>query len=207
MFKDREEAGELLAQRIKGKIKGNEIVIGIANGGVIVAKQIAAKFSLRLFSIVIKKIPSSIDPELGVGAVASDGTIYLNKDIIETLSETKEELNKKINEKIKEAKEKEKIFGKLPEVKGKRVILIDDGAATGASVFAAIKSLKKKEAKIIVALPVASKEVFEKLKREEVEDVVCLIVDEQLTSVGEYYQNFEHVEDEKVLEALNQPNQ
>jgi predicted phosphoribosyltransferase len=201
VFNNREEAGRLLAQKLKQKIKGNELVFGITNGGVLVAKAIAVELNLRLFAIVVKKIPSSIDVELGIGAVTSSGEVYLNKEVIQTLSEDEKRIKERIEEKIREAKEKEKIFGKIPNVKGKVVILVDDGAATGASVFAALKELKKKGAKVIVALPVSSKEVYEKLKK-EADDVVCLIVDENLFAVGEYYRNFEHVDDILVLQLL-----
>ena len=201
VFNKREEAGRLLAQKLKQKIKGNELVFGITNGGVLVAKAIAVELNLKLFAIVVKKIPSSIDIELGIGAVTSSGEVYLNKEVIQTLSEDEKRIKEGIEEKIREAKEKEKIFGKIPDIKGKVVILVDDGAATGASVFAALKELKKKGAKVIVALPVSSKEVYEKLKK-EADDVVCLIVDENLFAVGEYYRNFEHVDDSLVLQLL-----
>jgi len=201
VFNNREEAGRLLAQKLKQKIKGNELVFGITNGGVLVAKAIAVELNLKLFAIVVKKIPSSIDIELGIGAVTSSGEVYLNKEVIQTLSEDEKRIKEGIEEKIREAKEKEKIFGKIPDIKGKVVILVDDGAATGASVFAALKELKKKGAKVIVALPVSSKEVYEKLKK-EADDVVCLIVDENLFAVGEYYRNFEHVDDSLVLQLL-----
>jgi putative phosphoribosyl transferase len=200
-FKDREEAGRLLAQKLKQKIKGNELVFGITNGGVLVAKAIAVELNLKLFAIVVKKIPSSIDSELGIGAVTSGGEVYLNEEVIHSLSEDEESIKERIQKKMKEAREKEKIFGKLPSVKGKVVILVDDGAATGASVFAALKELKKKGAKVIVALPVSSKEAYEKFKN-EADDVVCLIVDENLFAVGEYYSNFEHVDDSLVLQLL-----
>jgi putative phosphoribosyl transferase len=200
-FKDREEAGRLLAQKLKQKIKGNELVVGITNGGVLVAKAIAVELNLKLFAIVVKKIPSSIDSELGIGAVTSGGEVYLNEEVIHSLSEDEESIKERIQKKMKEAIEKEKIFGKLPNVKGKVVILVDDGAATSASVFAALKELKKKGAKVIVALPVSSKEAYEKF-RNEADDVVCLIVDENLFAVGEYYSNFEHDDDSLVLNLL-----
>lgn len=200
-FKDREEAGRLLAQKLREKIKGDELVVGITNGGVLVAKAIAVELNLKLFAIVVKKIPSSIDSELGIGAVTSGGEVYLNEEVIHSLSEDEESIKERIQKKMKEAIEKEKIFGKLPNVKGKVVILVDDGAATGASVFAALKELKKKGAKVIVALPVSSKEAYEKFKN-EADDVVCLIVDENLFAVGEYYSNFEHVDDSLVLQLL-----
>jgi putative phosphoribosyl transferase len=200
-FKDREEAGRLLAQKLREKIKGDELVVGITNGGVLVAKAIAVELNLKLFAIVVKKIPSSIDSELGIGAVTSGGEVYLNEEVIHSLSEDEESIKERIQKKMKEAIEKEKIFGKLPNVKGKVVILVDDGAATGASVFAALKELKKKGAKVIVALPVSSKEAYEKFKN-EADDVVCLIVDENLFAVGEYYTNFEHVDDSLVLQLL-----
>ena len=201
IFNDREEAGRLLAQKLKQKIKGNELVFGITNGGVLVAKAIAVELNLKLFAIVVKKIPSSIDAELGIGAVTSSGEVYLNEEVIQSFSEDEESIKERIEKKMKEAKEKEKIFGKLPDVKGKVVILVDDGAATGASVFAALKELKKKGAKVIVALPVSSKEAYERLKK-EADDVFCLIVDENLFAVGEYYRNFEHVDDSLVLQLL-----
>lgn len=201
IFENREEAGRLLAKELKKKIEGNEIVLGITNGGVVVAKAISMELNLKLFAIVVKKIPSSIDVELGIGAVTSSGEVYLSKELIQTLSEKEEQIRIRIEEKLKEAKQKEKIFGKLPNMKGKRVILVDDGAATGASIFAAIKKLKKENARIIVALPVCSKDAYEKIKK-EVEEVVCLIVDENLFAVGEYYRNFEHVDDFVVVQLL-----
>ena len=201
IFKDREEAGMLLAEKLKQKIKGNEIIFGITNGGIVVAKAVSVKLNLKLFAIVVKKIPSSIDPELGIGAVTSGGEVYLNKELIQNISENEDVVQNKIKQKIREAKEKEKIFGEPPKVKGKVVILVDDGAATGASIFAALHELKKDGAKVIVALPVVSKDIYEKLKK-EADDIVCLVIDENLFAVGEYYKNFEHVNDLFVLHLL-----
>lgn len=207
VFNNREEAGELLAQKLKSfKGKKDVLALGIPRGGVVVAKIIAQKLSLILDIIVVKKIGSPSNPELAIGAVASKDTIYLEEDEQHILNITKSQIEILAAEKEKERKELEKKLrgGKVPfSVKGKTVILVDDGVATGATVKCASIFLKKEKAKrIILAIPVISKDTFNEIKT-YFDQVVALSIENNFYAVGQFYSNFPQVENEEVRNLLN----
>lgn len=189
IFKDRQSAGKLLAARLKHTRA--DLVLGIPRGGVVVASEIARSLNLPLDIVVTRKIGAPYQPELALGAVDPDGKVVgdSNLDTVEV---------------FEEMKRREKLYRrdkKAIEVSNKTVILVDDGLATGLTVLAAINYLKRHGVKkVILAVPVASKEALEKVKAVKKE---VLYVPEYLQAVGQFYQNFEEVNDEKVIELLN----
>ena len=198
IFKDRESAGKILASKLKST-QAN-LVLGIPRGGVVVAKEISQELNLPLDIIVTRKIPHPDQIELALGAVDSDGEIILGAGLeIEGL----EELVKK---EVEEIKRREQTYrqGKNPlNLKGKTVILVDDGIATGLTTLATIKYLKKhKVKKIILAVPVASNEALDKIKS-EVEKLVILETPEYFNAVGQFYLNFLPVSDQEVIQLLS----
>ncbi len=206
MFRNREEAGELLAQKLVSVIKNEDvIVLGIPRGGVVVAKEIAKRFDLPLDIVVVKKIGAPTNPELAIGAVGPKATVFWDEILCRHLTisvETKKTLQ---IEKDKERKAREKLLrGTKPmlQLKGKTVIVVDDGVATGATVMTAQRYLKKEKAKeIILAIPVVSSDTFIILK-EYFDNIVVLRVEDYFSAVGQFYQEFPQVEDDEVIKIL-----
>ena len=195
IFRDRQSAGQILAKHLKNTKA--DLVLGIPRGGVVVAAEIAKKLNLPLSFIVTRKIGAPMQPELALGAVDPDGNVVLEEQPMEDLREI-------IQKEWKELKRRENQYrnGKPPvEVNNKRVILVDDGIATGATTLAAIKYLKRHGAKVILAVPVASKDAMEKVAQ-EVKEVVVLHTPLDFQAVGQFYQYFEPVIDEEVVQLL-----
>lgn len=198
MFHDRRQAGILLAQKLI-KFK-RALLLAIPRGGVEVALPLSLKLNIPLDTIVIKKIPFPGDEELAIGAAGRDD--YVLNDLAQNIPAST--LQRLIKEKQFQAQERYNYLRhNLPayNVKGKRIILVDDGAATGSTMLAAIKILKKAGAKrILVALPVASLEAYNILRQEA--EVVCLEVQKNLHALSQFYESFPQLTDETVKEML-----
>ncbi|MEK7617510.1 MAG: phosphoribosyltransferase family protein [Patescibacteria group bacterium] len=206
IFKDRQAAGKLLAKRLKNV--SSDLVLGIPRGGVVVAAEVARKLSLPLDVLVVRKIGAPFQSELALGAVDGDGEVVWEEDLLKEVGVSREELGDIIKNEWKELKRREDLYragkGEL-NVDGKVVILVDDGIATGATTLSAINYLKRHKAKVILAIPVASKEAVDKIRAVEgVRDVV-LEIPEYFQAVGQFYQDFLPVSDEEVVEILRLP--
>lgn len=203
MFDSREQAGKLLADKLFFyKDKSDIIILGIPRGGVVVAKVIAQELKKPLDLIIIKKIGAPTNPELAIGAVGPLKTIYWDKNLLQVRPADESNLK---SQKEKEQKDREKLLRgnkSYPDLKNKIAILVDDGVATGATVLAAYKSLRKMKAKkIILAVPVIAKDTFLNIKR-YFDDVIFLENPEEFYAVGEFYREFPQVSDDEVIELL-----
>lgn len=204
MFRDRQEAGNLLAQRLLGYKKTSAVVVlGIPRGGVLVARPISAVLSVPLGIIVTKKIPAPQQPELAIGAVGPDGSFILDKPLIGRLGLTEDE----IADALRAAEEKRYSYsrkfgaGKL-ELKDKTVIIVDDGAATGSTVELAVKYVRGSGArKVVVALPVSPPEVAKRFEG-LADEVVVVDTPPDFTAVGQFYEHFPQVTDREVVQYL-----
>lgn len=207
IFKDRKSAGKLLAKRLQGYrgVQGT-IVLGIPRGGVVVAAEIAKQLQLPFDIIVTRKIGHPNQPELALGAVDPDGEVVWDQDIVREFGEVRETVRNEIEEiKRREREYRHARPGLARLMKGKRVILVDDGIATGATTLAAVKYLKRHNAeKVILAVPVASREAVDRIVRElgEFGEVIVLETPQYFRAVGQFYQNFEEVSDEEVIQYL-----
>lgn len=206
LFKDRRQAGEMLAQRLQQySYSKDTLVLAIPRGGVVVAAEIAKKLNLPLDIVVTRKIGSPTQPELALGAVDPNGDVVWDEKLLGDLGLKIDDLRSEVENQLEEIKRREKLYrqGKsFLNIQGKSVILVDDGIATGATVIAAVKYLKKlKVAKIILAVPVAVADVAEEID-EFIDEKVILEVPDYLGAVGSFYQNFEPVEDEEVIKLL-----
>ncbi len=188
IFKDRQAAGKLLAERLKNTKA--DLVLGIPRGGVVVASEIAKQLSLPLDVVITRKIGAPFQSELALGAVDPDGEVVGEQGL-------------GVGKELQEIKRRGKLYrqGKKPlNLKNKSVILVDDGLATGLTAASAINYLRRHGAKeIILAVPVASKEALGKIKADKVE---VLHVPLFLDAIGRFYQSFEQVSDEEVVELL-----
>lgn len=207
LFDNRFRAGTMLAEKLT-KYKGsNAQVIGLARGGVIVAAPIAQAFEVPLSVLVVKKIPSPQNPELAVGAVAFDNVVYKNPEQIRQTGATKQYLDRQIKNLNNMAGEKTRLYNHEPYLEGKIAIIVDDGAATGATLRAGIGFAKQHQASgIIVVVPVAARPVVEKLER-LVDRFVALDIPDDFSAVGQFYKDFTQVTDQDVIFQLNNASQ
>lgn len=205
MFKNRQEAGQLLAQKLK-KFKGREtVILGLARGGVVVASEITQILNLPLDILVVKKIGAPGQEELAIGAVGPEGIVIWDEALCQRLGVDEELRKEKLKMKNEEREETERRLrgGKVPpSLKGKKVILIDDGMATGTTVEAAVVWIKTQSPqKVILAVPVAPPDTVAKLKP-EVDEIICLQVELEFWAVGQFYEEFSQVTDEEVIKLL-----
>jgi putative phosphoribosyl transferase len=212
-FKDREKAASTLAGLLKDAVKGidrnNIIVIGIPRGGVIIADVIAKKLSAKLDIVIPRKMRAPYNEELAIGAVIDvhNPLLYIDDSLVEELSISKEYTEGEKQRQIEEIKRRESIYRinfKTNNVKGKTVILVDDGAARGATLIVSARSVKKlKPNKLIIAIPVAPRGTIELLEK-EADRIESLISppDGKFEAVGKYYQSFLPVSDEAVMEII-----
>ena len=225
-FKNREWAANLLAESLKDVIKNEEItskevvVLGIPRGGVVTADVISKKLKTSFDILIPMKLGAPNNQDLGIGAVMEDGTTYLNENIIMTLKISSEYIAQVKSEQINEAKRRRLLYLNKKDEKSnlifntidntKTVILADDGAPTGATLIAPtrwIKNKKNSPRRIIIATPIAPKDIVSSLKKESDHVVVILSPSNSVfRSVGQYYQEFNPVTDEDVIEIMKPRN-
>jgi putative phosphoribosyl transferase len=206
MFRDRTEAGQLLAKKLAAYAgRKDAIVLGLPRGGVPVAFEIAQELHLPLGILLVRKLGVPGQAELAMGAIAPGGIQILDHPMIRQLGITEHELASAIAEEEQELRRREQMY-KSPHsriaVNNLHVIVVDDGIATGSSMLAAIQVLQSQHtAKVIVAVPVAPPHA-----RQEIEalahEFVCLRVSEYFPAVGSFYRDFSQVDDEQVCRLL-----
>jgi len=204
-FRDREDAGTRLAERLAAHREANTLVLGIPRGGVPVAAAVARALGAELDILVARKLGAPISPELAIGAVTADGQRFLNESIVRDIGVSSAYLERVTREELAEAARREARFrGGAPpaSVAGRTVILVDDGLATGATMIAAARSARaRKPAKLVVAVPVGSIDACAALRR-EADEVVCLATPEPFWAVGVYYEDFGQTGDAEVERLL-----
>jgi predicted phosphoribosyltransferase len=194
--------------------KSDAIVIGIPRGGVIVAAEVAAALDAPLDVIVPRKIGAPFNPELAVGAVAPDGTIFYDEALISYTGIDRQGLEQQAAKELQEIERRRGLYRgarvrkapagpeSTPEYRGRTVILVDDGIATGYTVQAALRSLRQQEPeRLVLAVPVAPPASLARL-RPDADEVICLFAPEDFYAVGQFYQDFGQTTDEEVIAAL-----
>lgn len=208
IYKDRKDAGLQLASRLtEYKDREEVLVLALPRGGVVIGYEVAKALNCLLDIIIIRKIGFPGQTELAIGAVSETGAVVLNEDIISTYTVSKEYIEEEISRQKKEISRRITLYrsGKgIPPLDGKIIILVDDGVATGATIKAAISTLKKEKiVRLVAALPVSSKDAEEEIKK-TVDEWVCPETPVDFAAVGNYYQDFTQVSDEEVVELLKQ---
>ena len=207
MFLDRKDAGEKLSTELENFKDENPIVLAIPRGGIVTAYETIKKFGFQWDLIIPRKIGLPHNKEIAIGAVSLDGTYLLNEEYIDLLNIPQEYIKKEVLEQIEEIKRrlnKYKGNENFPPVKNKTVIIIDDGIATGFTIQAAIKSIKKHHAKkIILAVPVGPQNTISLLEK-IVDEVICLVIPDEFYAVGSYYKSFEQTTDEEVINIVRE---
>lgn len=209
MFKDRAEAGARLAQKLKEELLAQPlaeaIILAIPRGGVVIGGEISKSLKLPLNCLITKKIPAPGNEELAIGAVAEGGVVVWEEELCQRLNvpvEYKQEIVKKKVEELEKKKSDFRGDRPPPELKDKIAIIVDDGVATGATIKAAVAVVRNFAPKeIVIAVPVIAKDVLPGLKT-MVDKIVYLEAPEMFFSVGQFYENFEQISDEKVGKIL-----
>jgi putative phosphoribosyl transferase len=207
LFKNREEAGRKLADALK-EFKGKDVVVlGIPRGGVVVANEVAKALGAPLDVVVTRKIEAPGEPEYALGAVTQEGEVIMDRQAAESLGASPAYLDDQVRKKREEVKERmERLRGDkpYPKLEGRVVVIVDDGIATGSSVSAAVMSVKKRKPKeVVVAVPVAPADAVQMLT-EEGARVVCLETPGPFLAIGEFYGDFDQVEDMEVKRILDE---
>jgi putative phosphoribosyl transferase len=206
LFKDRREAGRILANRLSAYAGHDDVVVlGLPRGGVPVAAQVASALAAPMDVFVVRKLGAPQQPELALGAIASGGVQVVNWYALEALHISDETFAQIVTREKTEVVRREQAYRDnrpLPEMAGKTVILVDDGLATGATMLAAVQALRQfGPARIVVAVPVAAADTCSELAR-EVDEIVCVATPEPFYGVGMWYQDFTQTSDAEVRELL-----
>lgn len=206
-FRDRTEAGRLLAELLKPHTnQANAIVLALPRGGVPVGYEIARQLHLPLDVFLVRKLGVPGQPELAMGAIASGGIQVLNDDVIRSRSISPETIAQVAMHESRELDRREQLYrnGKSAlQFFEKTIILVDDGLATGASMRAAITAIRpQKPNQIIVAVPVADQQTYDDF-RQMVDQIVCVSIPSPFYGVGMWYDEFSQTTDEEVKQLLN----
>ncbi|MFH1632035.1 MAG: phosphoribosyltransferase family protein [bacterium] len=206
MFEDRIDAGQQLAKALeKYRDDDNAIVLALPRGGVVVGGEVARELGLPLDIIVPRKIGAEFNPEYAIGAITETGEVVWNED--ERKGTSPEYIDKVVADEKTEAERRlEKYRGdkKPRDLKGKTVILVDDGIATGLTMTAAIKTAQAEgPSKVVVAVPHGAKDSLDTI-RKMVNEVVALDEPEWYTAVGAFYKEFGQTEDQEVVNILHE---
>jgi putative phosphoribosyl transferase len=209
-FRDRSEAGALLAKRLKRYAdRSDVIVLALPRGGVPVAVEVAKALNAPLDVFLVRKLGVPGHEELAMGAIASGGVQVLNRDVISRLRIPRSQIEEAATEARRELDRRERLYRgerPLPRIRGRIAILVDDGLATGSTMRAAVTALRKLgPARIVVAVPTAAPSVCSEFET-EVDEIVCAETPEPFYAVGAWYDDFSQLTDEEVRQMLlNQP--
>jgi len=205
LFRDRKDAGRKLARALAEFVGMHVVVLGMPRGGVVVAREVAEALSAPLDIVVTRKIGAPGEPEFALGAVTQEGDVIVDRQATASVGTTAEYLQEEVRRKKAEVSERMKNLRgdkPYPDLEGKTVVIVDDGMATGNSMRAAVQSVGRRGPKeVIVAVPVAPSEAVSEISREGVR-VVCLEQPRFFFAIGQFYSNFEQVEDSEVRKLL-----
>jgi len=214
VFQDRRHAGRALAEIVRCECAGeyapeNTIVLGLARGGIPVAWEVALVLELPLDVFVVRKLGVPGEEELAMGALASGGLVVLQNDVVAAFGIRQETIDAVVAREQLEIERREKAYrGGSPaaSVEGRKVILVDDGLATGATMKAAARALRPVARRILVAVPVGAPGTCAEL-RDEADRIVCVETPDLFHAVGEFYHNFDQTTDDEVRDLLAQARQ
>jgi predicted phosphoribosyltransferase len=207
MFTNRTEAGERLADAVAEADVDPDIVLAVPRGGLPVGRAVADRFGVPLDVVIAVKLGAPGNPELALGAVAADGSVWLNDDLVAQLGVGDEYLDRVRQETAETAREKVETYrddGPLPDIAGKTVVVADDGVATGATIRACLRQVRAADAgRVVLAVPVGSPDVLDDL-RSEADDVIAVEAPASLGAVGMHYRDFRQVSDDEARSYLRE---
>lgn len=207
IFRDRKDAGTRLAAALRGRELRDPVVLALPRGGVSVAFEVARALGAPLDLVLVRKVGAPRQPELAMGAVI-DGErmdLVVNEEVVEMLGLSEEDVREHAEREVEEIERRRRLYlegGERLSVKGRTAIVVDDGIATGATVRAALRGVRRREpSRLVLAVPVAPAETIESL-RAEVDEVVCLATPVPFGAIGRFYDDFRQVSDEEVRDLL-----
>jgi len=222
-IKDRESAGNILGNALNGIVKkediGSTLVLGIPRGGLVIAEIIARKLKCEFDLLMVKRLRAPHNEELAIGAVAEDGTTYFNELIINKLQISPDYIEKEKSYQLEEIKRMIKLFNignksslknandLRNDLKNKSIIVVDDGSATGSTLIAAVRYIRKNmmPKRLIIALPISPKGTINKLKSEDINhiEVITSPQNRNFVSIEQYYRNFDQIKDRQVFDIID----
>lgn len=209
MFQNRKYAADQLAKSLKNLRKKGTIILGLARGGVVLAHEISRKTHIPFSILIVRKLGAPENPEYGIGAISEESVQIINKKVVNNLHISEEQLREVQKKEEKEIKRRIALYRDnkpLPDLSGKRVIIVDDGLATGVTARAAIQTVKKHNPReIIFAAPVCAAQSI-RLFLKSIDEVICLEIPSNLQSVGSVYNDFHQVSDDEVQRILHDKN-
>jgi putative phosphoribosyl transferase len=207
-FENRQDAGRRLADALGRYRDAHPVVLGVPRGGVPVASEVAARLAAPLDVVIVRKLGAPAQPELAIGALV-DGDHpeeVLNPDLIELAQVPRSYVEREAARQLVEIRRREALYrpGSPPlQLRGRTVIVVDDGIATGASIRAALRAVRRAAPeRLVLAVPVAPPDTVASL-RSEVDDLVCLHSPEDFAAVGQFYDDFSQTTDDDVIRLLN----
>lgn len=205
-FRNRKDAGRQLAQALQSRKLHDALVLGIPRGGILTAAALAHELGAKLDVILVRKLRHPMQPELAIGAVDEDGQGYLNIEASTAGGFDEEYLRREKEQRLHELKERREMFRAMRPVapmRGRSVIITDDGIATGSTMLAAVQIVKGHDPhEVIVAVPVAPPSIVEELHN-ACDDVVCLLSSGSGMAISQFYDDFAPVEDDQVCQVLS----
>lgn len=223
-IKDRESAGNILGNALTGIVKKEDrnstLVLGIPRGGLVIAEIIARKLKCEFDLLMVKRLRAPHNDELATGAVTEDGTTYLNELIINKLEISQDYIENEKSYQLNEIKRLTKLLkngnktstsknvnDSIIDLKNKTIIVVDDGSATGSTLIAAVRNIRKNmmPKRLIVALPISPQGTIDKLRSEDINhiEVITSPQNSNFISIEQYYRNFDQITDRQVIDIMD----
>lgn len=206
IFEDRRDAGRKLAHRVAALKAVDPLVLGVPRGGIVVAAEVAEALKAPLDVLIARKIGSPHNEELAIGAVAVDGTLLIDETLTKALRVPDSYVKQQVEKERREIERRTRYYRgnhPAPVLKGRTLIVVDDGVATGMTIKAALRYLKPQGAeRVVLALPVAPADTAQELRR-EVDELIVLHTPEPFYAVGQWYSLFDQTSDDEVVEILD----
>ena len=218
-IKNRESAGNILAQKLKAVIKKEDrkdtVILGLPRGGLQIAEIIALKLSCPLDLMISRRLRAPHNDEIGIGSVTEDGTTYMNELVVNELKISQDYIKNELSHQLAEIKRLNHVY--FPENKtfldricticeSKTIVIVDDGAATGSTIISTVRSLRKNtnHHRLVVAIPVSPKGTVDLLRNEDIDhvEVISSPQDSNFGTIEQYYQNFDQVTEKQALDII-----
>jgi putative phosphoribosyl transferase len=206
-FRNRQEAGRLLADQLESLRGRDAVVLGIPRGGLIVARELALFLEADLDVVLSRKLGTPGHRELAMGSLSEDGKVFLNEGVVQAAEVSQREIDQERILQLNEIAQRARLVRRiLPKtlLANRIVIITDDGLATGATMEAALWAVKlERPQRLIVAVPVASEEAVQRAAL-AADEVICLRLPESFNAVGQFYYQFPQIEDEEMILILKE---